>query len=493
MSYTITPVLKKKYSTDNFGIINLRITQNRKSKYKSLKISIPERFWNNNKNEVRTSYPDNEKINNLIKDNIEKLNKLNISINNNTLYLTNDKVSFIQYVNDHLNKLERQGDLGNHKRYKTTLNHLINFKEEKNKNDILFIDINYEWIQDFDEYLSLIPLKKNTRNNYLKCCQKLFKLSLREGKFKTIENPFNYFQFKNERVVKKRMSFDHLQRLIKQDIPLNSSIEETRNRFLLQVYGQGIRVSDLFTLRFSNIFFDGCLSRINFYQFKTKKHHSIQLSNDLLKHIFYYFDRKKFYEMYNTRKYSITHNGKKYKDTLPKIYKFSKKIKPYKDGFENKILELFSRKVFEIHSNLFEEQLKLMFDYSLENPNKFLLPVLPNDLFSDVSFDDNTKLTKKQYNLLQSKTSVYNKQLKKLNSLCGYSEIITTHTPRHTYTNLLLNTSNDVYSISKSLGHSNLSTTESYLSDFERGKVDDDNIKVFRIMSLGLMNSIEVS
>ena len=42
----------------------------------------------------------------------------------------------------------------------------------------------------------------------------------------------------------------------------------------------------------------------------------------------------------------------------------------------------------------------------------------------------------------------------------------------------------DVYSISKSLGHSNLSITENYLNDFERVKVDGDNTELFRMMNL---------
>ena len=45
---TITPVLKKKYPEDKNGIINLRITENRRSTYISLGINLAERFWNKN-------------------------------------------------------------------------------------------------------------------------------------------------------------------------------------------------------------------------------------------------------------------------------------------------------------------------------------------------------------------------------------------------------------------------------------------------------------
>ena len=68
---TITPYLKKRNSSDNYGIINLRITKNRKSEYHSLKINLKEKLWNDNRKEVRkTDEVDylsiNEKINLII-------------------------------------------------------------------------------------------------------------------------------------------------------------------------------------------------------------------------------------------------------------------------------------------------------------------------------------------------------------------------------------------------------------------------------------------
>jgi hypothetical protein len=52
---------------------------------------------------------------------------------------------------------------------------------------------------------------------------------------------------------------------------------------------------------------------------------------------------------------------------------------------------------------------------------------------------------------------------------------------------LLLSVNTDVYSISKSLGHSNLSITENYLNDFDKDKVDGDNTEMFRMMNLSRM------
>ena len=53
---TYTPYLKKKYSTDNFGVIQVRRTENRKSTYFTLSESLKEIYWNKKKGEVRGNY-----------------------------------------------------------------------------------------------------------------------------------------------------------------------------------------------------------------------------------------------------------------------------------------------------------------------------------------------------------------------------------------------------------------------------------------------------
>ena len=73
-----------------------------------------------------------------------------------------------------------------------------------------------------------------------------------------------------------------------------------------------------------------------------------------------------------------------------------------------------------------------------------------------------------------SKVAIYNKQLKLLMPFTGSNTNITTHTARHSFSNILLNDDVNLHSISKGLGHSNLSTTESYLKSFKQEKIDED-------------------
>lgn len=480
---TITPYLKKRNTSDNYGIINLRITKNRKSEYHSLKINLKEKFWNDNRKEVRKNDEvDYISINEKINDEIEKLKKSQ-NIDEPEL-LGKKNVSFIQYFRNYLDELTSLEKLGTYKKYNTTIQHLTEFIKKDGKTDLKFSDVDYLLIENFDKYLQKLHLKSNTRNGYLKCCQKLFNLSVKEKVFRTYENPFLDFNFKRDPVEKRRLSFGQIQNLIGTEVEFGSLTYETRVKFLIQIFGQGLRVSDTFTIRYKNIDFDSYNSRINFFQFKTKKRHSIQLSFDLMRTIFYFVDKNIFYETYYTRKYPVLWNKIKSEYTIPELESELRKMRSISFKENNNTWEKFGEIVYEIFGLIYQEQLKITKEFSFENPEKFIVPWLNESYYKKVQFNDNTLLSKPQYNHLQSRITVYNRNLKRLEQLTGTNIRITSHTPRHTYTNLLLSINTDVYSISKSLGHSNLSITENYLNDFERVKVDGDNTELFRMMNL---------
>lgn len=488
---TITPYLKKRLKNDKHGVVNLRITENRKSVYVSLKISINQNHWNPIKKNVRVNKEiDYESINDKISNEIKRIRNENKSKSLDEVkeVKINDLTSYLSYFDIHISKLKKLKKLGTYKRYNTTFRHLKLFAKSKSKSDIKFSEINYKFIEEFDEYLMSKSLKKNSRNNYLICSQKVFRLSLKDKVFKTFEDPFLNFSFKREPVEKRRLSFGQIQNLISHPVDFSSDLYEIRNKFLVQIYGQGLRVSDLLTIRYKNIDFDSYLSRISFFQFKTKKKHSIQLSIDLMKHLFYFLDKELYFDFYYKRKYVFIWKNKEYKFTLPHIEKELKRIRGVSlkstEKEKQESWELISNKVYTIFSNIYQEQLNIFREAVFNNPNKFLIPALDESLFQKIDFNDSTILNEKQYNQLQSKTTIYNKQLKKLEPLTNTNIRITTHTPRHTYTNLLLSNNADVYSISKSLGHTKLSITENYLNDFDMNKIDSDNTELFRSINL---------
>lgn len=479
---TITPYLKKRISSDNYGIINLRITKNRKSEYYSLKINLKERLWNDKKKEVRkTDEVDYLELNLKIQEEIDKLKKSN---NVSDKELTGKKrVSFLIFFEDYLDELTSLNKLGTYKKYNTTLQHLKEYLKKNNRTDLPFADIDFNLIADFDLYLKKLQLKTNTRNGYLKCGQKLFNLALKKKTFRTYENPFDDFKFIREPVEKRRMSIGQIQNLISSQIDFGTLNYETRVKFFIQIYGQGLRVSDLFTIRFNNISFDSWKSRIYFFQFKTKKKHTIQFGIDIVKQLFYFVDKDHYFKMYYVDKYSFKWKDKDYNLSLPKIESEIIRIRPISIKRNDDNWKNISDIYYSILGNLYQEQLKIIYDFSLNNKTKFIVPWLNESIFEKVEFNDNTILSKKQYNHFQSRIVVYNRNLKRLEQYTGTTIRITSHTPRHTYTNLLLKNA-DVYSISKGLGHSKLSITENYLNDFDIERVDNDNTDLFRRINL---------
>ncbi len=71
--------------------------------------------------------------------------------------------------------------------------------------------------------------------------------------------------------------------------------------------------------------------------------------------------------------------------------------------------------------------------------------------------------------------------LKTLQKECEISVTMRSHVSRHTFTELMLNLGQDLYIISKSLGHKNFSVTQSYVNSFHKEQVDSGN----RVLSDG--------
>ena len=66
-----------------------------------------------------------------------------------------------------------------------------------------------------------------------------------------------------------------------------------------------------------------------------------------------------------------------------------------------------------------------------------------------------------------------NTALKRLATKAGLDpEGLSTHVARHSFADYARRQSGDLYAISKSLGHGNLQTTETYLKSFDRDAVD---------------------
>ena len=476
---TYIPCFKKKYSTDDFGTIQIRITTNRKSKYETLGEKIKEKYWNPEKKEVRKNHPEQERLNTLLETTINELKQLNCVPD--TKIILNEKVSFIQFFKEQLEYLLIRKRLGSYKSQKTGYYHINNYLSSKGKPDLLFEEITPLLIRDFETYLKGKEVLNNSCIKYIKTFKSVYNQGVKLGIYQQKSDPFILVKNKYSPVEKKTLKRIDIEKIFKTTFKEKDPLYNVKNYFLFQIFAQGMRVSDLLTLRWGNLK-DG---EINFYQLKTKSQHRIPFNDIVVLKIADYLPNRgldvinsKFNFDVLDKKYSLTF--KEIEDKYESIRKGN--IKRVIEGDEKfiKELEMWIEVLNNCKYALITDLIIQIVGHSKSNLKKFIFPILDDEVFKDVDFtSEKYTLSKYQFNQMSSKTTVYNKYLKKLQEKCEIDIVLTSHLARHSYTSLMIeSTDKDIYTISKSLGHANLSTTQHYISEFLDERVHKENDKL---------------
>lgn len=473
-STTFTPCLKKKFSKNKEGIINIRVTENRKSKYFSIQETINEDYWNHKRCEVKAKHPQSEMINIRINQKIEELKKVFLRTESIQELKLNDRHSFLVFFRNQINHLISRKKIGTSKNSQTCLKHIEGFVKSQGKVDLLFSEIDIEFVTDFETYILSKDIAPNTTKKYVSVFGRIFNTSIKMNIFIPTMNPFIMFENKRMPVQKKKLEKKDIEIIMNTEFDENEILFKIKNLFLFQIFAQGLRIGDLLTLKWSNLI-DG---DIQFVQLKTKKPHFIRLNEIVLLILKDFLPHR--CKAIMEQKYSLTNDK-----NSPKM-SFNE-VKSYYDNISRELMSKFIQGDKESIEKI--EYWKMVLDkirtavtmkihieinsYAKKHSGEFMFGLLDEKNFKEVLFNSETLLTKFQYNQISSKTTVYNKQLKRLQERCGIDVLFTSHLPRHTYTNLLIeNTDRDIYSISKLIGHRRLSATENYVNEFNKDRVE---------------------
>lgn len=99
------------------------------------------------------------------------------------------------------------------------------------------------------------------------------------------------------------------------------------------------------------------------------------------------------------------------------------------------------------------------------NSDTLVFPILPESIIGQ---------GRKEVTLYESRRDVFNNNLKKIASLAGIDENLTSYVLRHSFATALKHSGTDISYISEALGHDSSKTTQVYLDSFETE--DNDNI-----------------
>lgn len=266
MNYKI--ILDKRRSRqDNKFPLKMRVYAGRTYKDKSLSIFIKEDEWDSEAQTVLNSCNSHKIYNSKLtqeKANAEKQMLFGVEITKTVK--PKQKHSITDYGKKLSQEFEKTGKTGNSIIYNTAVEMLLRYTKQKN---ILFEDIDYGFLKNFQNDLLVRKVGVNTISIYLRTIRAIFNKAINE---ELTENyPFKKFKIKQAPTPSRTLTIEELKMIA--NYKCSGDKEFNRDLFLLSFCLIGINFADLLTLTKENLV-DG---RVTFARSKTHKIYSIFL------------------------------------------------------------------------------------------------------------------------------------------------------------------------------------------------------------------------
>lgn len=279
---------------------------------------------------LKTGFDDVDKLNNYLEERLE------------TFQRNNGRKELLPFDKKTLNDwfeilINRQINQGTKLRYTNVYNLIVQFQYRYSGTQKIFMkDIDVDFILEFQKWLLSEPNEGekrkrstlNTSNYKLKCLKSIINKAHSQEYFPFHINPFDHIKYYNVEPKIDILTMKELKSLIttqfvevyRRTIPTNEgnmlwgepieggvesrnqrnsrykakhSLNDVRNYFLFQLLSQGIRVSDLATLRWSNFDYYDEVMRINKRMVKTKANITILVNEKMTGLISHYIVRYK--------------------------------------------------------------------------------------------------------------------------------------------------------------------------------------------------------
>jgi len=338
-------IWKSKTKDDKLGYIRLSSRSGNKTTVKSLALDpVEKKHFNANTQRMRASFSQSEYYNNFIQSKLDEVNKKGNTIK----YLNDDKKSLIVFMNKIIDKCENEGTK---MKYENIRNLIILFNEFKyGASDVKFSELTVDFLEEFKKYLKIERRNKNNSIVYkMKSFKSFISKAHREKVYNFDVNPFDLIKSElietnvdvlNKEDLKKLMHTPLVEvyrsgKKFGQPLPnldvLNgikyanyNKIDDIRNFFLFQLFCQGIRVSDLLTLRWNDFYIHQDQIRIKKRMVKVKSYIDVLMNFNTMEYLKNYIPVKQLPEhllkSYSEMWYkTIGHarlsvNGQKYED-----------------------------------------------------------------------------------------------------------------------------------------------------------------------------------
>ncbi len=137
--------------------------------------------------------------------------------------------------------------------------------------DLMFEQIDYTWLTDFESHMQRQGLSQNTRDIQFRNIRAVFREAIRRGTIPAALYPFGEFKHRQTTVAVDTLSVDQLKQF--RDYPCEPHQRLYIDLFMLMFYLHGINIGDLLLLKPT----DYRKGRIEFDRQKTGRHYSIKV------------------------------------------------------------------------------------------------------------------------------------------------------------------------------------------------------------------------
>ncbi|WP_276344824.1 tyrosine-type recombinase/integrase [Aquirufa aurantiipilula] len=485
--------IRKSKSNSKIGIIYKAVYDNRTPISRdSLKISIPIKYWDDKKQEVKVhSEVEYEKINYLINQHKSEF----LAANKKAVRTNRD--CFIEFAKEHLEK--EYSNVGTKIKYTTVLNSLKKYVQDVLGKDSLtfeelrkidFIGGYKKWVlkRQYNNRDESISKRTKTIFNYVVVIQTFVKkynqLNPEKDEIKTIHYTSGIENFDN--VEPKMLYPDEIDRLINYNTISVRKTDKTiaaKYQFLFQFFASGLRVSDILLLNFKH-FVKG---RIEFIVKKNGKKISIPFSYKASKMLGHFYPNEfevaklanllgdielKGYEVEEL--ININSHMKPLEDlTIDDLVQFQQFLIDDRTEDNSKRLKVLKDIIIRVEILI----AKTMSDILGDKPSGLVFDYLDYNDFNDLRIMDKKDLSNEQNYKLHRARTTYNGRLNRIAKRIGVDKI-TSHVSRHSFAYYMLSTGASVEEISFALGHASIEITQSYIKQFP-SRYSDEAISRF--------------
>jgi site-specific recombinase XerD len=242
---------KKRLLSDGTALVQIEAYLNFRKKYFSTGIYLTPEQWDNKHRKVR-NHPNAMKLNRQIADFTAKLQGVELDRRNAGKPFTLDILteflkgrytsSFTEFMKNEI-EADRTTAPATHIGQLTTLKALQRFKK-----DIVFDELTFELLTDFERFLFNEGLHTNTVNKYFRHIRKFVNLAINKDLFDLNRYPFRKFRAKSETTTREYLTPEELtafENIVLQ--PEQNHLKKVLDMFLFSCY-TGLRFSDISAL-----------------------------------------------------------------------------------------------------------------------------------------------------------------------------------------------------------------------------------------------------